>query len=171
MKRQPEYLICDSDSSLSPNMTHSSSLRESLHLQSELRTNHALAKHSVFWVYSFCEGQNVSHSSRHSDQILHSGLPETSVGAHRISNLTSYLHVLAGWMFFSRAVGQRLMFWNGLYFFFSQVSPYQQDRFQPNFHKTPETVNIRILWRQNLEFLSVGDRRVEKKPKTRKIPS
>ena len=56
------------------------------------------------------------------------------------------------------------MFSNGLYIFFSQVSPNQQDRFQPNFHETSETVNNRILSRQNFEFLSVGGRRVEKTP-------
>ena len=56
----------------------------------------------------------------------------------------------------SRAVGQRLMFSNGLLSFFSQFSPNQLDRFQLNFHETSETENIQILSTQNFEVLSVG---------------
>ena len=40
--------------------------------------------------------------------------------------------------------------------FSAKFPPNEQERFQPNFHESSKTVNIRILSRQNFEFLSVG---------------
>ena len=65
----------------------------------------------------------------------------------------------------SRTVGQRLMFYDGL-FFFSKNSPNLANRFQPNFRETSETVVVRVCPARFLNFCLWGSGGLKNTPKS-----